>query len=165
MNAETIGRLPAPVVGTTTKHLSHWNHVPPSYAPPINGKENKRSIQILGGQWDQPAMHPRGSDFFLFGGGRVVFEFFVVLLKFYICSHHTLSFPPKHVRTVPNVFPTAPAFVQDVLPSDLPGSYIGESILRVTCFYEYLYLGGVSQVSQGVFWAMWHHPSGWLQTS
>jgi hypothetical protein len=77
----------------------------------------------------------------------VVFDFFVVLLKFYICSHHTLSFPSKHVPPVPNVFPTAPAFVQDLLPSCLPGSYIGESILRLICFYEYLYIGGVSQVS------------------
>ncbi len=37
-NAETMGGLPAAIVGTTTKHLSHSNHVPTNYAPPINGK-------------------------------------------------------------------------------------------------------------------------------
>jgi len=50
MNAEAIGRLPAPIVGTTTKHLSHSNHVAPIYAPPHNGKQNKRGIEIFGGQ-------------------------------------------------------------------------------------------------------------------
>jgi hypothetical protein len=77
----------------------------------------------------------------------VVFNFFVVLLKFSICSNHILNFIPKHVPPVPNVFPMALAFVQYVLPSCLPGSYIGESILRLICFYEYFYIGGVFQVS------------------
>jgi hypothetical protein len=76
-----------------------------------------------------------------------VFDFFVFPVKFSICSTNILNFPPKHVPPVPNLFPTAPSFVQYVLPSCLPGSYIGESILRLTCFYEYLYIGGVSQVS------------------
>ncbi len=58
------------------------------------------------------AMHPRGPGFFLFGGGRVVFDFFVVLLKFSMCSNHILNFAPKHVPPLPNVFPTALVFVQ-----------------------------------------------------
>jgi len=50
MKAETIGRLLAPIVGTATKHLSRSNYVPPNYGPPINGKQNKRGIEIIGGQ-------------------------------------------------------------------------------------------------------------------
>jgi hypothetical protein len=46
----------------------------------------------------------------------VVFDFFVVLIKFSICSNYILNFPPKHVPPVPNVSPMAPAFVQYVLP-------------------------------------------------
>jgi hypothetical protein len=42
----------------------------------------------------------------------VVFDFFVVLLKFSMCSNHILNFAPKHVPPLPNVFPTALVFVQ-----------------------------------------------------
>jgi hypothetical protein len=37
MNAETMGRLPAAIVGTALTNLSHSNHVPTNYAPAING--------------------------------------------------------------------------------------------------------------------------------
>jgi len=68
MNAETVGRVPAAIVGTTTKHLSHSNHVPTIYAPPINAKQNKLGIEFLGSHWEQPAMQARGPGFFLFWG-------------------------------------------------------------------------------------------------
>jgi len=86
--------------------------------------------------------------FFSFWGVRVV-------LDFCCCSHQVLNtFPSRcqinllsqHFPQVPNVFPTAPAFVQ--YACCLLGTYMGDSILRLICFYvwsEYFYIGGVSQ--------------------
>jgi hypothetical protein len=91
MNAETISRVAAAIVGTTTKHLSNSNHVPTNYAPPINAKQNKLGIEFLGSHWEQPTMQARGPGFFSFGGGRVMLDFFCCCSHmFSICSHHIL---------------------------------------------------------------------------
>jgi hypothetical protein len=65
-------------------------------------------------------------------------------------SHRQINFLSQHVPQDPNVFPRAATFVQYALPSCLLGSYIGELILKLICFYvwsEYFYIEGVPQVS------------------
>jgi hypothetical protein len=93
MNAATIGRVPAAIVGTTTKHLSHSNYVPTNYTPCINVKQNKLGIEFLGSHWEQPVMKARDPGFFSFGrggGGRVMLNFCCCSHKFSICYHHIL---------------------------------------------------------------------------
>jgi hypothetical protein len=90
----------------------------------------------------------KGSRILFFGGREGGVEFFLgshqVLNMF--PSHCQINFVSQHVPQIPNVFPRAAAFVQYALASCLLGSYIGESILKLTCFYVF-YIGGVPQVS------------------
>jgi hypothetical protein len=151
MNAETIGRLRAPIVGTATKHLSHSKTMSLQIMPlpSMVNKTNEAYKFLAANETSRPCIQGVQAFFFL---GVVGWSWI-----FFCCSHQVLNMLASDCQRISplNMFPNFPIYSQQhyqflsnyALPSCLHGSYIGESILRVICFYEYLYIGGVSQVS------------------
>jgi hypothetical protein len=69
------------------------------------------------------------------GGWCWIYLLFSSSSQYFPITYYQINFLSQHVPQDPNVFPRAAAFLQYALPSCLLGSYIGNLILKVICFY------------------------------